>query len=99
MHKSIIDINDSLMILPKPAATIKEEHMHELTLQQHRARIRNLRRAREEVRSYTREMRIHDYLPGQITYYLGDYPAPIIGAMGIGLSVAVLMVLVDRDKK
>ena len=51
--------------------------MHELTLQQHRARIRNLRRAREEVRSYTREMRIHDYLPGQITYYLGDYPAPM----------------------
>lgn len=29
----------------------------------------------------------------------GDYPAPIIGAMGIGLSVAILMVLVDERKK
>lgn len=29
----------------------------------------------------------------------GDHPAPIIGAMGIGLSVAVLMVLVDGRKK
>ena len=28
-----------------------------------------------------------------------DHPAPIIGAMGIGLSVAVLMVLVDKNKK
>ena len=29
----------------------------------------------------------------------GDHPAPIIGAMGIGLSVAALMVLVDGRKK
>ena len=29
----------------------------------------------------------------------GDHPAPIIGAMGIGLSAAVLMVLVDERKK
>lgn len=29
----------------------------------------------------------------------GDYPAPIIGAMGIGLSVALLMVLADGRKK
>lgn len=29
----------------------------------------------------------------------GDHPAPIIGAMGIGLSVAVLMVLVDERKR
>ena len=29
----------------------------------------------------------------------GDHPAPIIGAMGVGLSVAVLMVLVDEHKK
>jgi len=28
-----------------------------------------------------------------------DHPAPIIGAMGLGLSVAVLMVLVDSRKK
>jgi len=51
--------------------------MNYLTLQQHRARIRNLRQAREDVRTCTREMRIRDYLPGQITYYLGDYPAPM----------------------
>lgn len=29
----------------------------------------------------------------------GDHPAPIIGAMGIGLSAAILMVLVDERKK
>ncbi len=29
----------------------------------------------------------------------GDHPAPIIGAMGLGLSAAVLMVLVDERKK
>lgn len=29
----------------------------------------------------------------------GDHPAPIIGAMGLGFSVAVLMVLVDERKK
>ena len=51
--------------------------MKQLTLEQHRARIRNLRRAREEIHSCTRELRIHDYLPGQIIYYLGDYPAPM----------------------
>lgn len=29
----------------------------------------------------------------------GDHPAPIIGAMGLGLSAAILMVLVDDRKK
>lgn len=29
----------------------------------------------------------------------GDHPAPIIGAMGLGFSVAVLMVLADQHKK
>ena len=29
----------------------------------------------------------------------GDHPAPIIGAMGIGLSVAFLMVLVDKNNR
>ena len=29
----------------------------------------------------------------------GDHPAPIIGAMGLGLSAAILMVLVDERKK
>lgn len=51
--------------------------MKQLTLGQHRARLENLRRARTDVKAFTREIRIHDYLPGQIIYYLGDYPAPM----------------------
>ena len=51
--------------------------MKQLTLEQHRARIENLRRASREVRVCTRELRISNYLPGQIIYYLGDYPAPM----------------------
>ena len=49
--------------------------MKKLTLEQHRARIENLREARKSIKKLTRELRIHDYLPGQIIYYLGDYPA------------------------
>ena len=49
--------------------------MKQLTLEQHRARINNLREARKSIKKLTRELRIHDYLPGQIIYYLGDYPA------------------------
>lgn len=51
--------------------------MKPLTLEEHRARIANLRRAREDIHACTRELRIHDYLPGQVIYYLGDYPAPM----------------------
>lgn len=46
-----------------------------LSLEQHQARIRNLRDVRKSVHTLTRELRIHNYLPGQIIYYLGDYPA------------------------
>lgn len=49
--------------------------MKQLTLEQHRSRLENLRRARTDVRDFTREIRVHNYLPGQIIYYLGDYPA------------------------
>ena len=49
--------------------------MKQLTLEQHRARIENLRRVTEDTKKCTRDWRIHDYLPGQVTYYLGDYPA------------------------
>ena len=55
----------------------RRRNMKQLTLEQHRARLENLREAREDVRACTRELRIHNYLPGQITYYLGDYPAPM----------------------
>ena len=55
----------------------RDTYMKQLTLEQHRARLDNLRRAHREVRSFTRDLRIRDYLPGQIIYYLGDYPAPM----------------------
>ena len=49
--------------------------MKQLTLEQHRARINNFREARKSIKKLTRELRIHNYLPGQVIYYLGDYPA------------------------
>jgi hypothetical protein len=49
--------------------------MKELTLAQHRTRIENLNSAEEDNRQYFRRHRVHDYLPGQATYNLGDYPA------------------------
>ena len=49
--------------------------MKKLTLEQHRMRISNLRQVREKTARFTREMRINNYLPGQVIYYLGDYPA------------------------
>ncbi len=49
--------------------------MKQLTLEQHRARIKNLRDVRQSIKRHTRELRIHDYLSGQVIYYLGDYPA------------------------
>ncbi len=51
--------------------------MKSLTLEQHKARLANLRRANADVRACVREWRISNYLPGQIIYYLGDYPAPM----------------------
>lgn len=54
-----------------------EIYMKQLTLEQHRSRLENLQKARTAVRLFTREIRIHNYLPGQIIYYLGDYPAPM----------------------
>lgn len=48
--------------------------MKQLTLEQHRARIENLRTVRRASHIYTRDLRIVNYLPGQIIYYLGDYP-------------------------
>jgi hypothetical protein len=48
--------------------------MENLSTMQHKKRFDNLKSARESVKEYTRELRIKDYLPGQIIYYLGDYP-------------------------
>ncbi len=48
-----------------------------LTLEQHKRRLENLRRADKDIKSCTREMRIFDYLPGQAIYWLGEYPNPM----------------------
>lgn len=45
------------------------------TVEQHRSRIRNINEAEKNVKKCLRRHRIHDYLFGQDTYYLGDYPA------------------------
>lgn len=47
-----------------------------LTLEQHRTRIENINKSEIGNRRYLRRKRIHDYVPGQATYNLGDYPAP-----------------------
>ena len=49
--------------------------MEFLTLEKHRKRIDNINEAAKGNRNYTFRHRIHDYMPGQVTYNLGDYPA------------------------
>lgn len=49
--------------------------MKNLTLEQHRARIENIQSAEQSNKKYYARHRIHDYLAGQVTYNLGDYPA------------------------
>ena len=46
-----------------------------LTLEEQRRRIENVKYANENVKACTRRERIENYLPGQVTYHLGDYPA------------------------
>ena len=50
--------------------------MNFLTLEEQRQRIENVNAAAIGNRKYLRRKRIHDYLPGQAVYNLGDYPAP-----------------------
>ncbi len=49
--------------------------MKNLTLEQHKKRIDNLNRAEQANKQYFRRHRIREYLAGQATYNLGDYPA------------------------
>lgn len=49
--------------------------MKTVTLEETRARIQNVESAERDNRKYFRRHRIHNYLPGQVTYNLGDYPA------------------------
>ncbi len=46
----------------------------------HQARIDHIRQAEQSNREYFRRIRIRDYLPGQATYTLGDYPARVSAA-------------------
>ena len=50
--------------------------MKQLTLAEHRARIDNINLAEKNNKKYYARKRIHDYLPGQAIYNLGDYPSP-----------------------
>ena len=47
-----------------------------LTLEEHRIRKANILYAEQKAKKYLRRERIHDYLPGQVIYNLGEYPAP-----------------------
>ncbi|MFH1006432.1 MAG: hypothetical protein V1800_02865 [Candidatus Latescibacterota bacterium] len=47
-----------------------------LSLDEHRARQQNLRWAGTSITRCLRKWTIGDYLPGQVTYNLGEYPAP-----------------------
>lgn len=46
-----------------------------LTLEEQRKRIENVRYASENVKKCAKHIRVRDYLPGQVTYNLGPYPA------------------------
>ena len=49
--------------------------MKQWSLEEQKKRIENIRYANEHVKSYSKHIRVHDYLPGQVTYNLGPYPA------------------------
>lgn len=49
--------------------------MKKLTLEEHRSRTENTKYARENVLECFRELRVCDYIPGQVDYHLGDRPA------------------------
>lgn len=46
-----------------------------LTVEQHAKRIQNMKNADQKVQKCLRKERIHDYIPGHVTYHMGDYPA------------------------
>ena len=49
--------------------------MKNLSLEQHKKRIDNINHAEQANKQYLRRHRIREYLAGQATYNLGDYPA------------------------
>ncbi len=46
------------------------------SLEKQRKRVDNIRTAEQNNKKYFRRTRIYNYMPGQATYNLGDYPAP-----------------------
>lgn len=44
-------------------------------MEEQKRRIENMQYAEKTVKSCTRRERIENYMPGQVTYHLGDYPA------------------------
>ena len=49
--------------------------MKQLTLSQHAKRVENINNACRDNKKFVKRHRICDYMPGQATYNLGDYPA------------------------
>ena len=49
--------------------------MKEISLEKQKKRLENINYAANAVKKCQKRMRIHDYLPGQVTYNLGPYPA------------------------
>ena len=49
--------------------------MKVLTREEQYKRLENLKYAEEKVKSCVKRERIHNYMPGQVTYHLGDSPA------------------------
>ena len=47
------------------------------SLEAQQARINNIKFAEEHVFQCARKTRIRNYMPGQVTYSLGDYPSKI----------------------
>ena len=45
------------------------------TIEDERQRLQNIEYAENSVKKCTQRVRIHNYIPGQISYNLGDYPA------------------------
>ena len=49
--------------------------MRAFSLEEQRNRLENIRFAESSVKKCEKRVRIHDYIPGQVIYNLGSYPA------------------------
>ena len=69
--------------------------MKPLTLAEHRARIDHINLAEKNNKKYYARKRIHDYLPGQAIYNLGDYPSPFSMAPS-SVKVSIMLLPLTR---